>query len=606
LLFGASDASLARSGDRTLKLYFGHTGEHGTFTFRKNGRYDRSELKRLNHFLRDWRRNEPTEMDPRLFDLIWEVYQEVGATGEISVVSAYRSLKTNNMLRSRSSGVAKRSQHTLGKAMDFYIPGVPLNKLRAAALKKQVGGVGYYPTSGSPFVHLDVGSVRHWPRMTRKQLIALFPDGKTLHIPSDGKPLSGYQTVLARYGRGGRKDSLGTVAYADASGSGRRERTTVVSWLNNVFSDDEEEAADNSAPETAATATARARQEAPPQAPQVPAPAERGTVLASAGPVDLMPDVPALLPRAAPSEIRASQVETVQVATADDQSPALDPSDSLALMAYAGLPHARPQGFSLASAETDAPAQGSELTALYERALAEADPATAAPTERGAIAGLILASAVGEPPAAGLPRTLDTPRPVAMASLAGASPAGASPAGASPVGDATGEPANPFQAIEAAAGPAGAKNAREPSPTGSTLAYATPDPRPEPDNSLRLAQAGNAAGQPAPLSLAAAIAQNSGETAAEGSRPRLITQRPDPGALSRLMGKDTTRTFIFALLQAPRPTGATEFFAIPVSGSAARALSAPKPLRTDRFSANDDFAALDEPDQVHLLIASLR
>ncbi|RAI32807.1 hypothetical protein CH341_32045, partial [Rhodoplanes roseus] len=93
------------------------------------------------------------------------------------------------MLRSRSSGVAKRSQHTAGKAMDFFIPGVPLEKLRKIASKKQVGGVGYYPTSGSPFVHLDVGSVRHWPRMTRRQLLALFPDGKTLHIPSDGKPL---------------------------------------------------------------------------------------------------------------------------------------------------------------------------------------------------------------------------------------------------------------------------------------------------------------------------------------------------------------------------------------------------------------------------------
>jgi hypothetical protein len=85
--------------------------------------------------------------------------------------------------------VARFSQHTLGKAIDFYIPGVSLDKLRATAMKLQGGGVGYYPTSGSPFVHLDVGNVRAWPRMTRQQLVKLFPDGRTAHIPSDGSPL---------------------------------------------------------------------------------------------------------------------------------------------------------------------------------------------------------------------------------------------------------------------------------------------------------------------------------------------------------------------------------------------------------------------------------
>ena len=74
------------------------------------------------------------------------------------------------MLRRRSSGVAKFSQHMLGKAIDFYIPGVPLEQLREAGLRAQRGGVGYYPTSGSPFVHLDTGSVRHWPRMPEAQL----------------------------------------------------------------------------------------------------------------------------------------------------------------------------------------------------------------------------------------------------------------------------------------------------------------------------------------------------------------------------------------------------------------------------------------------------
>ncbi len=74
--------------------------------------------------------------------------------------------------------------------MDIFIPGVNLTKLRATAMRHQVGGVGYYPTSGSPFVHVDTGSVRAWPRMTRAQLKKVFPDGRTLHLPTDGKPLS--------------------------------------------------------------------------------------------------------------------------------------------------------------------------------------------------------------------------------------------------------------------------------------------------------------------------------------------------------------------------------------------------------------------------------
>ncbi|MGJ0268136.1 DUF882 domain-containing protein, partial [Streptococcus pyogenes] len=78
------------------------------------------------------------------------------------------------------SGVAEKSQHILGKAMDFYIEGVPLKKLRDIGLKMQGGGVGYYPTSGSPFVHMDVGNVRHWQGISRQELARLFPNGKTL------------------------------------------------------------------------------------------------------------------------------------------------------------------------------------------------------------------------------------------------------------------------------------------------------------------------------------------------------------------------------------------------------------------------------------------
>ncbi|AQT42110.1 Uncharacterized conserved protein YcbK, DUF882 family [Bartonella apihabitans] len=191
----------AKAETRSLKLYYVHTGEKAEIVFKRDGKYDQAGLKRLNVFLRDWRRNEPTNMDPRLFDLIWSVYRTSGSREYINVVSAYRSPATNNMLRSRSanSGVAKNSQHTLGHAMDFYLPDVNLAKLRAIGLKQQVGGVGYYPRSGSPFVHMDVGNVRHWPRMSRSELMALFPDGKTMYIPSDGKPLSGYNEAKAEW-----------------------------------------------------------------------------------------------------------------------------------------------------------------------------------------------------------------------------------------------------------------------------------------------------------------------------------------------------------------------------------------------------------------------
>ncbi|MEO6396129.1 MAG: DUF882 domain-containing protein [Devosia sp.] len=192
LLFVANSSLPVRAafGDRTLYLHHTHTGETGKFTFRRNGVYDQTVLRQLNIFLADWRTKEPTKMDPALFDLIWTIYQEVGASQPVNIVSSYRSPKTNAMLRAKSSGVAENSQHIRGNAMDIFIPGIELSKLRATAMRHQVGGVGYYPTSGSPFVHVDTGSVRAWPRMTTAQLKKVFPDGRTLHLPVDGKPLS--------------------------------------------------------------------------------------------------------------------------------------------------------------------------------------------------------------------------------------------------------------------------------------------------------------------------------------------------------------------------------------------------------------------------------
>lgn len=215
-------APAAQAEVRALKLHNLHTKEKAEIVFKRNGRYDQAGLKKLNVFLRDWRRNEPTKMDPRLLDLVWEAYRATGSREYIHVVSAYRSPATNNMLRGRSKGVAQKSQHMLGKAMDFFIPGVPLKKLRDIGLKMQGGGVGYYPTSGSPFVHMDVGNVRHWPGISRQELASVFPNGKTLHVPSDGKPLPGYEQALAAYKS---RSAAGSPAIALAgpttSGSGK-------------------------------------------------------------------------------------------------------------------------------------------------------------------------------------------------------------------------------------------------------------------------------------------------------------------------------------------------------------------------------------------------
>ena len=191
----------AAGNDRTLWLYHTHTGKTGKFTFRKDGKYDAAVLRELNVFLADWRTGTPTKMDPALFDLLWQVAQDVGAREPYSIVSSYREPKTNAMLRAKSSGVAENSQHMTGKAMDVYIKGVKLSTLRAAAMRYQVGGVGYYPTSGSPFVHMDTGSVRAWPRMTRAQLKQVFPDGRTMHLPVDGTPLDkkGYAFAQAEW-----------------------------------------------------------------------------------------------------------------------------------------------------------------------------------------------------------------------------------------------------------------------------------------------------------------------------------------------------------------------------------------------------------------------
>jgi uncharacterized protein YcbK (DUF882 family) len=178
------ETAVANGDTRTISLHHIHTNEDITITFKRDGRYDEEALKKLNWFVRDWRKDEQIAMDPHLYDLVWEAAREVGGNKVIYVVCGYRSPETNAMLHARSNGVADHSQHMLGKAMDFYIPGASLEELRNVGLRLQRGGVGYYPTSGSPFVHLDVGNVRHWGPSIGDAEIAKIMSGHAVHVAS--------------------------------------------------------------------------------------------------------------------------------------------------------------------------------------------------------------------------------------------------------------------------------------------------------------------------------------------------------------------------------------------------------------------------------------
>ena len=224
--------TLVANGDtRSLAFAHVHTGETISVTYKNRGRYDPAALKQINWLLRDWRRDEPTTMDPHLLDILWEVHRETGSRGPITIISGFRSPQTNSMLRTRGRGVARNSQHMLGKAIDFYIPGAELADMRAIGLRLQRGGVGFYPTSGSPFMHVDTGSVRHWPRMTRDQLARIFPDGKTVHLPADGQPMPGYALAMAEIEqRGGRAAPIALASLADdddAPSAPRSNRTRI-------------------------------------------------------------------------------------------------------------------------------------------------------------------------------------------------------------------------------------------------------------------------------------------------------------------------------------------------------------------------------------------
>jgi uncharacterized protein YcbK (DUF882 family) len=146
--------------ERQLSFYHTHTAERLDVVYARGGQYIDSALDEIEDFLSDFRTGDRETIDPDLLDLIYDVRVSLGSDGTFEVISAYRSPKTNEMLRSRSSGVAENSQHTVGKAIDVRLRGVELERFRDAAIELQRGGVGYYAESN--FVHLDTGRVRRW------------------------------------------------------------------------------------------------------------------------------------------------------------------------------------------------------------------------------------------------------------------------------------------------------------------------------------------------------------------------------------------------------------------------------------------------------------
>ncbi len=145
---------------RHLLLHNTHTGETGQCVFAARGSYLADGLARANRLLRDHRTGDIHAIDPALLDLLHDLAEGLEVEPDYEIISGYRSPATNAMLRKRSSGVASRSYHMQGKAVDIRLRGVALSRLHRAALAQKRGGVGLY--SGPGFVHVDTGPVRTW------------------------------------------------------------------------------------------------------------------------------------------------------------------------------------------------------------------------------------------------------------------------------------------------------------------------------------------------------------------------------------------------------------------------------------------------------------
>ena len=152
--------TVADSGDRILSFYNTHTHERLTVIYKNGNRYKPEALKKISYILRDHRSGDIYPMDPKLMDFVYDLLTKVDNHGEVHIISGYRSPKTNTKLRQKSKGVARRSMHMKGRALDFRLPGTDTAVLRDTARAMKRGGVGYYRKSD--FIQIDTGRVRNW------------------------------------------------------------------------------------------------------------------------------------------------------------------------------------------------------------------------------------------------------------------------------------------------------------------------------------------------------------------------------------------------------------------------------------------------------------
>ena len=497
VFFGGSGPQRAAAADtRTISFHHTHTNEDLTVTYKVNGRYDEAALAKINHYLRDWREDEPIKMDPELIDLLWEVHRETGAKEPIWIVCGYRSPSTNSALRRRSSGVAKFSQHMLGKAIDFYIPGVPLDQLRAAGLRAQRGGVGYYPSSS--FVHMDTGSVRHWPRMPEEQLVAVLAKGQLAsHNASDPRGTQIAQGDIQR-----KPKPFGLLA--KLFGGGKDE--------------DEDEAAAAPAKKPAAAPTRAVASMTPTPAAAAAKPAEAKVAA-----------VPMPTPKPAQSE--TAKTETYQVASADSK-----PVAKLAVASAGGFGLASTTYKPVILAKDDSPAAKPAIVAADDSAPKPARPAQASSlvaqaemsandiiNQRGYWQGLPSSEPV-------------EPRPASAAAVTAARPA---PAAKRPTATASADPAT-----TATVTPWAHVKGNDSEPLPSALSYAA---QPTPIAAARTMPNANAnVNASAGAGARTATATQGDSTVAVKSEDRMALApsnavAPPPGALPKVKGANLVR-----------------------------------------------------------------
>jgi uncharacterized protein YcbK (DUF882 family) len=152
--------AMPSGGAYSVSFRNSHTGESFSGVYRVGDKYLPDAFERINYVMRDFRANEVFPMDPRAIDIIAAVHRYTGSTNPYSIISGYRSPHTNAMLRSNSRGVAKRSLHMSGQAIDVRLEGVNTKHIREIATNLRAGGVGYY--SRQQFVHMDSGTFRTW------------------------------------------------------------------------------------------------------------------------------------------------------------------------------------------------------------------------------------------------------------------------------------------------------------------------------------------------------------------------------------------------------------------------------------------------------------